>query len=68
MKEEFYALAFHKTLYESLEQLQRDLDAYVALQPRARTKVIAPEAAHRTQAFLEGVEKLRREEVKPEAA
>ena len=29
-KEEFYAAAFRKTFYESLEQLQCDFDEYVA--------------------------------------
>ncbi len=29
VKEEFYSVAFRKTFYESLDQLQRDLDRYV---------------------------------------
>jgi hypothetical protein len=62
-------VAFRKTLYESLEQLQRDLDEYLAFYNRERAH-----QGYRTQgrtphqAFLEGVENLRREEVKPEAA
>lgn len=69
VKEESYAVAFRKTFYESLEQLQRDLDEYLAFYNR--------ECAHqgyRTQGrtlfqtFSEGVEQIRREEVKPEAA
>jgi len=36
VKEEFYAVAFRKTLYESLEQLQRDLDEYLAFYNRER--------------------------------
>jgi len=69
VKEEFYAVAFRKTLYESLEQLQRDLDQYITFYNRERAH-----QGYRTQgrtpyqAFLRGVETLRREEVKPEAA
>jgi len=36
VKEEFYAVAFRKTFYESLEQLQRDLDGYLAFYNRER--------------------------------
>jgi len=69
VKEEFYAVAFRKTFYESLEQLQRDLDQCLVFYNREpahqgyRTEGRTP-----YQTFLEGTEKLRREEVKPEAA
>jgi len=36
VKEEFYAVAFRRTLYESLEQLRRDLDEYLAFYNRER--------------------------------
>jgi hypothetical protein len=62
VKEEFYAVAFRKTLYEALEQLQRDLDAYVAFYHRERAH-----QGYRTQGrtpfqtFSERVEQMRRE-------
>ena len=69
MKEEFYAVAFRKTFYESLEQLQRDLDEYLAFYNCERAH-----QGYRTQGrtpfhtWSEGVAQMRREEVKPEAA
>ncbi len=69
VKEEFYAVAFRKTFYESLDQLQRDLDGYLAFYNRERAH-----QGYRTQgrtpyqAFLDGIEAMRRTEVKPEAA
>jgi transposase InsO family protein len=69
VKEEFYSVAFRKTFYESLEQLQRDLDDYVAFYNRERAH-----QGYRTQGrtpfqtWSEGVAQMRREEVKPEAA
>lgn len=46
VKEEFYAVAFRKTFYESLEQLQRDLDRYLALYNCERAhQATAPRAA-----------------------
>ncbi len=69
VKEEFYAVAFRKVFYESLEQLQRDLDGYVAFYNRERAH-----QGYRTQgrtpyqAFSDGVEAMRRSEVNPEAA
>ena len=69
VKEEFYAVAFRKTFYESLEQLQRDLDQYLAFYNRERAH-----QGYRTQgrtpleAWAEGVQQMRREEVRPEAA
>jgi hypothetical protein len=69
VKEEFYAVAFRKTLYESVAQLQADLDQYLELYNRER-----PHQGYRTQgrtpyqAFLDTVEHIRREEVNPEAA
>jgi len=59
----FYAVAFRKTLYESLEQLQRDLDEYLAFYNRERAH-----QGYRTQGrtpfqtWSEGVEQMRREE------
>lgn len=39
VKEEFFSVGLRRTLYESVAQLQRDLDNYLAfLQPRARTQ------------------------------
>jgi len=69
VKEEFYSVAFRKTFYESLDQLQRELDRYVESYNRERAH-----QGYRTQgrtpyqAFLDGIEAMRREEVKPEAA
>ena len=81
MKEEFYSVAFRKTFYESLDQLQRDLDRYVEFYNRQRAH-----QGYRTQgrtpfqAFLDGIGALRERseklganssperEVKPEAA
>ena len=68
VKEEFYAVAFRKTFYESLEQLQRDLDEYVAFYNRERAH-----HGYRTQGrtpfqtFPGGVAQIRKE-VKLEAA
>lgn len=36
LKEEFFATLFRKTLYESLEQLQADLDGYLEFDNRQR--------------------------------
>jgi len=69
VKEEFYAVAFRKTLYESLHQLQRELDGYLAFYNRERAH-----HGYRTQgrtpyqAFVDGLAAMRRTEVKPEAA
>jgi len=69
VKEEFFAVAFRKTFYESIAQLQADLDQYLAFYNRER-----PHQGYRTQgrtpyqAFLDGIEEMRREEVTPEAA
>ena len=56
VKEEFFQVAFGKTLYESLDQLQADLDRYLQFYNRERAH-----QGYRTQgrtpyqAFLEGV-------------
>mgnify|MGYP001620049582 CR=1 FL=1 len=81
VKEEFYAVAFRKTFYESLDQLQCDLDRYVEFYNRERAH-----QGYRTQgrtpyqAFLDGIAAMREQsenlaansiaetEVKPEAA
>ncbi len=55
LKEEFFAVASRKTFYESLDQLQRDLDVYLNFYNRERAH-----QGYRTrggtpfQAFLEG--------------
>jgi transposase InsO family protein len=62
VKEEFFQVAFRKTLYESLDQLQTDLDRYLEFYNRERAH-----QGYRTQgrtpyqAFLDGV-KLRSKE------
>jgi hypothetical protein len=64
-----YRRSARKTFYESLEQLQRDFDKYLAFYNCERAH-----QGYRTQGrtpfqtFSEGLEKMRREEVKPEAA
>ncbi len=69
VKEEFYAVTFRKKVYESMDELQRDLDAYLAFYNRERTH-----QGYRTQgrtphqAFLDGIEAMRKTEVTPEAA
>jgi transposase InsO family protein len=69
VKEEFFAVAFRKTFYDSMDQLQRDLDAYLEFYNHERSH-----QGYRTrgrtpyQAFLDGVEAMRNEEVNPEAA
>jgi transposase InsO family protein len=61
-KEEFFQVAFRKTLYESLAQLQADLDRYREFYNRER----APQG-YRTQgrtpyqAFLDGVNQISKE-------
>lgn len=45
VKEEFYAVTFRRTFYESPEQLQRHLDAYLAFYKRERAH-----QGYRTQA------------------
>ena len=68
VKEEFYAVAFRKTFYESLEQLQRDLDEYVAFYNRERAhQGYRTQGRTPLQTFSEGVAQIRKE-VKPEAA
>ena len=60
VKEEFYAVAFRKTFYESLDQLQRDLDEYLAFYNRERAH-----QGYRTQgrtpyqAFWDGIAAMR---------
>lgn len=69
LKEEFFSVAFRKKLYESLDELQRDLDRYLEFYNRERAH-----QGYRTkgrtpyQAFLDGVAEKRHEEVTPEAA
>jgi hypothetical protein len=62
LKKEFFAVAFRKTFYESVEQLQADLDRYLEFYNRQRAH-----QGYRTQgrtpyqAFLDGAN--QREEV-----
>ena len=69
LKEEFFAVAFRKTEYQSLDQLQADLDRYLAFYNRERAH-----QGYRTkgrtpyQAFLDGIAEMQAEEVGPEAA
>lgn len=64
VQEEFFGVAFRKTFFESLDQLQNDLDAYVTFYNRERAH-----QGYRTQgltayhAFLEGRKKLPQERV-----
>ena len=59
MKEEFFQVAFRKTLYESLDHLQQDLDRSLEFYNRQRAH-----QGYRTQgrtpyqAFLDGVNQL----------
>ena len=61
VKEEFFAVAFRRTFYESVAQLQADLDSYLAFYNRERAH-----QGYRTQgrtpyqAFLDGI--VRKEE------
>jgi hypothetical protein len=67
--QEFYAVTFRKKFYESVDERQRDLDAYLAFYNRERAH-----QGYRTkgrtpyQAFLDGIEAMRKTEVTPEAA
>lgn len=69
VKEEFFAVAFRRTFYESLAQLQTDLDRYLDFYNRERAH-----QGYRTQGrtphqtFLDGIAELDRKEVTPEAA
>jgi hypothetical protein len=64
VKEEFFSVAFRKTLYESVEQLQTDLDKYLDFYNRERAH-----QGYRTkgrtpyQAFLDGVNNMLQERV-----
>jgi hypothetical protein len=65
----FFAVAFRKTTYGSVAQLQPDLDRYLEFYNRER-----PHQGYRTQgrtpyqAFLDSVAALPREEVTPQVA
>ena len=70
VKEEYFSMAFRRTFYESVDQLQRDLDRYLDSYNRERAH-----QGYRTkgrtpfQAFLENVDAMRSEtEVTPDAA
>lgn len=68
-KEDFCTVTFRKTFYESLEQLQRDLDEYLAFYNCERAhQGYRTQGRTPLQTSFEGLEQMRREEVKPEAA
>ena len=62
MKEEFFQVAFRNTLFESLDQLQGDLDRYLEFYNRERAH-----QGYRTQgrtpyqAFADGVNQLSKD-------
>lgn len=64
LKEEFFVLAFRRTFYESVEQLQTDLDTYLEFYNRQRAH-----QGYRTkgrtpfQAFLDGVKQISQDRV-----
>ncbi len=64
LQEEFFAVAFRKTFYESVDQLQADLDRYVEFYNRERAH-----QGYRTQGrtpyqeFLEGVDQMSQDRV-----
>ena len=68
LKEEFFAVAFRKTFYESVEQLQADLDRYLEFYNRERAH-----QGYRTQgrtpyqAFLDGVKQMQESNLMEEA-
>jgi len=69
VKEEFYAVAFRRTFYESLEQSHRDLEDYLTYyNANALTRAYRTQGRTPLQTLSEGVEQMRREEVKTEAA
>ena len=69
LKEEFFGVAFRKTFYDSLDQLQADLERYLEFYNRERAH-----QGYRTQgrrpyeAFLDGIEAMQKTNVNPEAA
>ena len=68
VKEEFYGVSFRKTFYESLDQLQQDLDRYLAFYNRERAHQGYRTQGRTTyQAFWDEIKTMRTEEVKPEA-
>ncbi len=69
VKEEFYAVAFPRTFYESVEPSHRDLKDYLTCYKRERAhQGYRTQGRTPCQAFLDGIEAMLREEVKPEAA
>jgi transposase InsO family protein len=69
IKEEFFAVAFRKIQYESVDQLQGDLDRYLDFYNRERAH-----QGYRTKGrtpyktFLDGIAAMQEQEVNPEAA
>ena len=56
LKEEFFLVAFRKTLYESVAQLQNDLDRYLEFYNRERAhRGYRTQGRTPYQAFLEGL-------------
>jgi hypothetical protein len=62
VKEEFFQVAFRKTLYESLDQPQTDLDRYLDFYNRDRAHQGYRTQGHTPyQAFLDGVNQVSNE-------
>jgi hypothetical protein len=62
VKEEFFQVAFRKTLYESLDQLQADLDRYLEFYNRERAhQGYRTQGRTPCQAFLDGVNRISKE-------
>jgi transposase InsO family protein len=62
VKEEFFQVAFRKTLYESLDQLQTDLDRYLEFYNRERAhQGYRTQGCTPYQAFLDGVKLMSKE-------
>ena len=63
LKEEFFSVAFRKTFYESLEQLQRDLDQFLNFYNRERAhQGYRTQGRTPDQAFLDGVKEMQTKE------
>jgi transposase InsO family protein len=62
VKEEFFQVAFRKTLYESLDQLQADLDRYLEFCNRERAhRGYRTQGRTPYQAFLDGMKLMSKE-------
>ena len=64
LKEEFFAVAFRKTLYESLDQLEADLGRYLELCNRQRAhQGYRTQGRTPSQAFLDGLRSMLKKAV-----